>query len=222
MPPNYGGSTTFNVIDLTTCDIGVEEPILKANSLQEGEDDAYTKMTDPTLEGPITHSRLRRIQEEVQHHSYYRIAFRQSIVPLHVRELSLLSLGLSKDPILISYNKNSFLGAQLPFTQVKGDLNILGVLHDLGGLRDLRVFGCKVRMLIHAREHVPFEEMRQATKEFGNGIYGEQAISFHILEPFMSTKDAFLLVLRGTQASNLRSNSLQEGKDDMNMGEMSY
>ncbi|RDY01832.1 hypothetical protein CR513_14797, partial [Mucuna pruriens] len=45
--PNFGGSTTFNVIDLTPCDTG-------ANSLQEGLDDAYTKRTYPTLEGPIT------------------------------------------------------------------------------------------------------------------------------------------------------------------------
>ncbi|RDX82232.1 hypothetical protein CR513_36992, partial [Mucuna pruriens] len=53
MPLDFGGN--------------VEEPTLRANSLQERDDDAYTKMADLTREGPITRSRLRRIQEEVQH-----------------------------------------------------------------------------------------------------------------------------------------------------------
>ncbi|RDY04462.1 Retrovirus-related Pol polyprotein from transposon 17.6, partial [Mucuna pruriens] len=67
MPPNFKGSTTFNVIDLTPFDTRVEESNLRVNSLQEGEDNAYTKRENPTPEGPITWSRLRKIQEEVQH-----------------------------------------------------------------------------------------------------------------------------------------------------------
>ncbi|RDX95951.1 hypothetical protein CR513_21438, partial [Mucuna pruriens] len=67
MPSYFRGSTTFNVNDLTPYDAGVKEPNLKENSLKEGEDDTYTKWEDSTLEGPITWTRLRRIQEEVQH-----------------------------------------------------------------------------------------------------------------------------------------------------------
>ncbi|RDX82159.1 hypothetical protein CR513_37083, partial [Mucuna pruriens] len=67
MPKEFRSNNTFNVIDLTPCDVGVEELNLRANYLQEGEDDAYTKRTTPTLQGPITKGRLRRIQEEVQH-----------------------------------------------------------------------------------------------------------------------------------------------------------
>ncbi|RDX96825.1 hypothetical protein CR513_20479, partial [Mucuna pruriens] len=65
MPPNFEGSTIFIVIDLTAYDASGEESNLRENSLQEGEDDAYTKRADPTLE--VTQGRLRRIQEEVQH-----------------------------------------------------------------------------------------------------------------------------------------------------------
>ncbi|RDY06574.1 hypothetical protein CR513_09421, partial [Mucuna pruriens] len=43
MPPYFGGSNTFNVIDLTPCDVGVEDPNLRTNSLQEKEDDIYGK-----------------------------------------------------------------------------------------------------------------------------------------------------------------------------------
>ncbi|RDX99985.1 hypothetical protein CR513_16884, partial [Mucuna pruriens] len=46
---------------------GVEPPNLRTNSLQKWEDDAYMERAIPTLEGSITRSRLRRIQEEVQH-----------------------------------------------------------------------------------------------------------------------------------------------------------
>ncbi|RDX96808.1 hypothetical protein CR513_20493, partial [Mucuna pruriens] len=71
MPKEFEGSTTFNVIDLTPCDLGVEgeddAPNLRINSFQEGENDAYMEKATPTLERPITRGRLRRIQEEVQH-----------------------------------------------------------------------------------------------------------------------------------------------------------
>ncbi|RDX94204.1 hypothetical protein CR513_23441, partial [Mucuna pruriens] len=60
MPKEFGGSDTFNVIDLTPCDASAEEPNLREN----WEDDAYTKRTNPTLQGPVTRGRLRRIQEK--------------------------------------------------------------------------------------------------------------------------------------------------------------
>ncbi|RDX69771.1 hypothetical protein CR513_51073, partial [Mucuna pruriens] len=52
MPPNFRGSITFNI---TSCDASVEEE----NSLQEGENDAYTKRVDPILEGPITQNTVK-------------------------------------------------------------------------------------------------------------------------------------------------------------------
>ncbi|RDX91782.1 hypothetical protein CR513_26180, partial [Mucuna pruriens] len=70
MPQDVGGSTTFNVIDLTPFDASVEgeddAPNLRTNSLQEGEDDAYIERETRTLEGHITRGRLKRIQEEDQ------------------------------------------------------------------------------------------------------------------------------------------------------------
>ncbi|RDY05808.1 hypothetical protein CR513_10304, partial [Mucuna pruriens] len=38
--------------------------------------------------------------------------------------------------------------------------------------------------------------MKQAIKGFRNGIHGKQTLSFHILRPIMSPKDAFALVPR--------------------------
>ncbi|RDX84252.1 hypothetical protein CR513_34728, partial [Mucuna pruriens] len=67
MPKEFGGNNTFNVINLTPRGAGVEEPNLRANSFQEGEDNAYTERKNPTLQGPVTRRRLRRIQEEVQY-----------------------------------------------------------------------------------------------------------------------------------------------------------
>ncbi|RDX78676.1 hypothetical protein CR513_41006, partial [Mucuna pruriens] len=58
---------TLNIIELTPYDVGVEELNLRVNSLQEGEDNAYTKMEKPTLQRPVTKGRLRRFQKEVQH-----------------------------------------------------------------------------------------------------------------------------------------------------------
>ncbi|RDX69091.1 hypothetical protein CR513_51837, partial [Mucuna pruriens] len=55
MPQDFVGSTS------------IEAPNLKTNSLQEGEDDAYTEGATLALEGPITRGRLKRIQKEVQH-----------------------------------------------------------------------------------------------------------------------------------------------------------
>ncbi|RDX80880.1 hypothetical protein CR513_38516, partial [Mucuna pruriens] len=51
MPLDFGGNTTFDVIDLTPC----------------GEDNAYTERTNTTFEWSITQSRLRKIQQEIQH-----------------------------------------------------------------------------------------------------------------------------------------------------------
>ncbi|RDX76792.1 hypothetical protein CR513_43175, partial [Mucuna pruriens] len=57
---------------------GTQDPNLRSSSLQKGEDDAYmrdytqghqgglNKEANPTLEGPMTKGRLKRIQEEVQ------------------------------------------------------------------------------------------------------------------------------------------------------------
>ncbi|RDX98131.1 putative mitochondrial protein, partial [Mucuna pruriens] len=64
MPLDFGGSTIFNVFNLTPCDAVVEAPNLRKNSLQEREDDVYIEKKTPTLEGPIAEGRLRRIQEE--------------------------------------------------------------------------------------------------------------------------------------------------------------
>ncbi|RDX66282.1 hypothetical protein CR513_54971, partial [Mucuna pruriens] len=55
----YLGNNTFNVVDLTTSDAGVEAPKLRANSLQEGEDDAYMKRKNPTFQGLIIRGRSR-------------------------------------------------------------------------------------------------------------------------------------------------------------------
>ncbi|RDY03171.1 hypothetical protein CR513_13279, partial [Mucuna pruriens] len=48
----------------STNSIGTQVLNLKTNSFQEGEDDAYMKRENPTLERSITKGRLKRIQEE--------------------------------------------------------------------------------------------------------------------------------------------------------------
>ncbi|RDX81037.1 hypothetical protein CR513_38332, partial [Mucuna pruriens] len=60
MPQDFGGSTTFNVNDLTPCDASVEAPNLRTNSPQE-EDDTYMEGATLELEGPITMGKLKRI-----------------------------------------------------------------------------------------------------------------------------------------------------------------
>ncbi|RDX91020.1 hypothetical protein CR513_27058, partial [Mucuna pruriens] len=77
MPQEYGGSTSFNVADLSLFVSGMDDPNLRMNSFQEGESDTNlgrhgehgedTKhKEEKTVQGPITRGRLKRLEEEVQ------------------------------------------------------------------------------------------------------------------------------------------------------------
>ncbi|RDX83366.1 hypothetical protein CR513_35721, partial [Mucuna pruriens] len=74
MPQEFGGSSSFNVIDLTPFVTSARPPNFRSNSVQEGEDDAYTEGTlqedkvegdAPALEGCMIRGRLEKIQEQV-------------------------------------------------------------------------------------------------------------------------------------------------------------
>ena len=71
LPSEYGVSSTFNVVDLSSCDVGVLDAHLRKNSFQERGDDRGLSKEHKDLEtlhelkGPMTRSRAKLLQEEM-------------------------------------------------------------------------------------------------------------------------------------------------------------
>ena len=70
LPSEYGVSSSFNVVDLSSCDIDVLDANLSMNYCQEGGDDKGISKEHKDLEalhelkGPMTRSKAKLLQEE--------------------------------------------------------------------------------------------------------------------------------------------------------------
>jgi len=71
LPSQYGVSSTFNVADLSSCDVGVLDAHLRMDSFLEGGDDKRLPKEHKDLEtlhelkGPMKSSRDKLLQEEM-------------------------------------------------------------------------------------------------------------------------------------------------------------